>query len=145
MVGLAYSAIVFKRSKQEEEGFFVCNQDGSVCELSQHIHSDIEVSTCGEDVDFEREEGRIDELHTHKEKDKIHWHDRLKVDPKTREPIEPSRSTIKAFFAQMDYELPSRCPNNSNPELEVTVNGLPAEAGLDYTWVDGDQITVNYN
>ena len=144
---LAYSGYRFQTSEQEEEGFFVCNTEGTQCELSQHIHADIAINVCGEDIDFPREKGRTDEMHTHKEKNYMHWHARIKVDPTTREPLgeEKDRLTLQAFLNQMESEFPDSCPNNSEPTLSVFVNEEPNAQGLNYTWVDGDDIVVDYN
>ena len=144
---LAYSGFAYEGSQEEQEGFFICNDEGTECELSQHIHADIEVNVCGEDIVFLRETGRTDEMHTHKEKNYMHWHARLKVDPETREPLgsDKSRTTIQAFFNQVEFTLPESCTNNPNPELTVTVNEQEVPEGLDYTWFDGDNIVVDYN
>lgn len=142
---LIYSVIVFQQSEQEKEGFFACNEDGTVCELSQHIHADIDMTVCGEHIIFEKEKGRTDELHTHKETNLMHWHARLQVDPTTREPLDPTRRQVQAFLGQMEYTFPESCPNNPNPSLSVFVNDEPSEIGLDYVWKDGDTITVIYN
>jgi hypothetical protein len=144
---LAYSGYKFQTSEQEEEGFFVCNTEGTECELSQHIHADIEVNVCGENVEFGREKGRTDEMHTHKEKNYMHWHARLKVDPETREPTgtQKDRTTLQAFLTQMEFEFPDSCPNNSEPTLSVFVNEEPNTQGLNYTWVDGDDVVIDYN
>lgn len=142
---LGYSAFQFQNSEQESEGFFACNKDNTVCELSAHIHAELEMNACGEEVFFSREEGRVDEMHTHKEKNLLHFHTSIKVDPKTREPLpeELFRSSIAGFFVQMEYELPDNCVSNPNPELDVTVNNQPSN--LDHIWADGDVITIDYN
>lgn len=142
---LIYSVVVFEQSEQEKEGFFACNEDKTVCELSQHIHSDIDLTVCGEHIVFEKEKGRTDEQHTHKEKNLIHWHARLNVDPTTHEPLDPTRVQIQAFLDQMEYSLPQTCPDNPNPTLTVLINEKPSDMGLDYVWKDGDTITITYN
>jgi hypothetical protein len=144
---LAYSGYKFQTSEQEEAGFFVCNNEGTECELSQHIHADITLNVCGEVIDFPREKGRTDEMHTHKEKNYMHWHARLKVDPQTREPIgsERDRTTIEAFLTQMEFEFPSSCEGNPEPTLTVLVRDVPNSEGLDYTWLDGNDIVIDYN
>lgn len=144
---LAYSAYIFQSSNQEEKGFFVCNDERTECRLSQHIHSEIVANVCGNELTFPRETGRTDEMHTHKERNFMHWHSPINVDPETHEPIgeERYRVTTQAFFDQMGFEFPEACPNNPNPELTVHVNEELNEDGLDYVWVDGDDVVIDYN
>lgn len=139
-----YSVYQFQRSEENVEGFFTCNEDGTVCELSQHIHADIETNICGQHITFEKEEGRTDEEHTHKETNKIHWHSPLKVSPQTRKPLDSYPLTIAAFFEQMELTLPASCPQNQHPTPSVRVNGLEVPEKLDYVWSDGDIISVEY-
>lgn len=142
---LGFSVYSYQTSNQEREGFFACNNDGTICELSQHIHADIEMSVCGEKIEFEKEKGNVNLQHTHKETNKIHWHARISVDPKTKEPLDPTPRAIAAFLDQMEYEFPKSCSNNQNPILDVFINDEPTDPGLNYVWKDGDKITVSYN
>lgn len=139
-----YSVNAFLNSEQEEEGFFVCDSENKICELSQHIHSDIKVVVCNKEITFPKEEGDLSEPHTHKEEAVIHWHDRMRVDPITREPLDPTPLKLLSFLQQMKYDFPKTCPNNSFPTLSITVNGEKIFEKLDYTWKDGDDIIVEY-
>ena len=141
---LIFSAYFYQNSEQEKEGFFTCSQDNKVCELSQHIHSQIEVNVCGEKITLPKEKGKLNNAHTHKETNKIHWHERMQVDPITREPLDPTPLKISSFLKQMDYEFPNTCSGNPNPLLSVTVNGSMVDENLDYTWKDGDVIIIEY-
>ncbi len=42
-----------------------------------HIHSDIHLTICGQKFDFPRETGPLSGLHTHKEKNYLHFHDKI--------------------------------------------------------------------
>lgn len=139
-----YSVYSYQTSEQEKEGFFTCNADKTVCELSQHVHADIHMDVCGELVTFPKETGRTDMQHTHKETNKLHWHARVKVDPMTRAPLDPTLQTVQAFLDQMKYNLPEACTKNSSPLLEVRVNDVLEIRGLQYVWKDGDRISVTY-
>ena len=141
---LIFSVYSYQNSEQEKEGFFTCSQDGKVCELSQHIHSQIEVNVCGEKITFPKQKGRLNKAHTHKERNKIHWHEKMQVDPATREPLDPTPLKISSFLQQMNYEFPNKCSDNSNPILSVTVNGSIVDKKLDYTWKEGDAIIIEY-
>jgi len=141
---MGYSVYTYYQSEQEKEGFFACNQDGTVCELSQHIHADIDVTVCGKEIIFPKEAGRTDEQHTHKETNLMHLHARLKVDPQTKEPLNPTRRQVQAFLDQMDFQFPDTCPDNPNPTMTVYVNDIESSESLDYVWVDGDRIEIEY-
>ena len=141
---LIFSVYSYQNSEQEKEGFFTCSQDGKVCELSQHIHAQIEVNTCGEKITFPKEKGELNKTHTHKERNKIHWHEKMQVDPATREPLDPTPLKISSFLQQMNYEFPNKCSDNSNPILSVTVNDSIVDKKLDYTWKEGDAIIIEY-
>lgn len=140
-----YSVVTYQNSSQEAEGFLTCNANKTKCELSQHIHADIKMTVCGEEITFPKEKGNINLQHTHKENNKLHWHARIKVDPQTQEPLDTTPMQLKAFLEQMDYTLPASCPNNANPVLSVEINATPTEKLLEYVWSDGDIITVEYN
>ncbi len=142
---LFYAAREYQKSEEDVVGFFVCNEEGTVCENSQHIHADIEMNVCGQDIVFEREKGRTDLQHTHKEKNYIHWHSVLRVDPQTRIPLDPKPLYLSSFLEQMDFTLPTTCPTNDSPVLEVLVNGTLSADGLESLWSDGDKISIQYN
>ena len=144
VIGYAiYAGVLYKNSEEERRGFVTCNKENTICELSQHIHADINVNACGEYVIFPKEKGRPDsQQHTHKEVNKIHWHARVRVDSATREPIDKSYLTIERFFSDINYELPKNCPGESQSLLTVSVNGQSVEEKLDYIWKDRDEISV---
>ena len=141
---LWYSVSTYQSSDEEQTGFLVCNKENTVCENSQHIHADIDVQVCGEEVEFGKEKGRTDKQHTHKEENKIHWHARMKVDPVTHKPLDPTVIALASFFEQMEYTFPTSCPTNPSPKMSVTINEKPAPDGLNSFWVDGDKIKVVY-
>lgn len=142
---LGYSVFTYQNSQQEKEGFFTCSKDGKICEISLHIHSEIQMNVCGEEIIFPKEKGNISKQHTHKEKNKLHWHATMKVDPTTRKPLDSTPLNLSSFLKQMEYELPKSCPQNIYPKLEVSVNGKNSEDKLNYIWEDADKISVSYN
>lgn len=141
---IIYSVSVYKKSEESTKGFFICNKENTICELSEHIHADVHMTVCGQQVNFPKEKGRLDRQHTHKEKNKIHWHARIGVDPTTREPLDKTPLTIAAFLKEVDYTLPLSCPANQYPILSVIVNGNTAQDRLQYVWKDGEQIVMTY-
>ncbi|MDO8583238.1 MAG: hypothetical protein Q7R51_01800 [bacterium] len=142
---LGYSVFTYQNSQQEQEGFFTCSKDGKTCEISRHIHSEIEMSVCGEEIIFPKEKGNLNKQHTHKEKNRLHWHARIKVDPITRKPLDQTPLNLASFLEQMEYKFPEACPSNSSSQLKVYVNGQFAEDKLNYIWKDADKISVLFN
>lgn len=143
-VGLWYSVTQYQSSDEEQTGFLVCNKENTICENSQHIHADIDVQVCGKEIEFGKEKGRTDKQHTHKEKNKIHWHARMRVDPVTKQPLDPTLISVQSFLDQMAYSFPTSCPNNPSPTMKVTINNVQRPEGLQAHWVDGDKIHVIY-
>lgn len=138
---LGYSVFQYQNSQEEAEGFFTCDKEGKVCELSQHIHADIDAVFCGEKINFPKEKGSLDLQHTHKELNLIHWHARVRVDPITRKPVDSTPMMLREFFKQVEQEIPTEC-RGQDAATTVLVNGVTKEEGLDYIWADGDKIEV---
>lgn len=140
---LAYSVISFKQSTYEAQGFITCDEGNTVCEESKHIHADIEVSICGKAIIFPKEKGNTDKQHTHKERNKIHWHARIPVDPQEYATyIDPSPRTLGAFMQQMELSIPATCGSLNRAQTRVEVNGATHNDGMSYVWQDGDIIHV---
>lgn len=140
-----YSYRRFKESGFEEEGFVVCNKE-DVCEKSVHIHATLNVSICGENKNLPKETGRLNRVHTHKEQNLLHFHERLRVSPQTQELINPEPLTIKAAIREiLKIELPDQCPDGKPGKLKLTVNGEPQGKIPDYVWKDGDKIELTFN
>ncbi len=130
----------FKDSDFESSGFVVCNADKSLCEKSTHIHANIELEECGKQIYLNKEEGRTDKQHTHKELNRIHWHAHEKVDT-TGEPLDNSDRTIKSLLTSVNINLVKQCGPKSSI-IKVFINGVEMETGLDYVWKDEDKIKI---
>lgn len=141
---LGYSVYSYQVSTQEKEGFLVCNDKKTECELSQHIHADIHLTVCGKEIIFPKENGNTTRQHTHKEQNKIHWHAPLKVNPTTKKPIDPTKVSVASFLKEMKFTFPETCPNNKSPKLTAIINAKRNNDPLSYVWKDGDTITIVY-
>lgn len=150
-LGLLYSVSVYYK-EGVEGGIIVC-QTPDDCAISMHIHADIEVSVCGEEHIFGFEVGDLSKSHTHKERNKIHWHDLEKVNVETHEIIDSYELTVGAFFEQMGEKFTSECLldkcvpdscNGSPGKITMTVNDVPNTELEKYIWSDGDKIVVKY-
>jgi len=153
LLGLLYS--VMQYYAQDPEGGVIVCKDPNHCEVSMHVHADLKVSMCGKEIIFPSERGDLSKVHTHKERNKLHWHDLEKIDPKTKEIVNTSKLTLHAFFEQMrerftDTCLLERCngdscPGSKNPgKVSMMVNGVPNTKFEKYIWKDGDKMVVMF-
>jgi len=110
---IGYSYYVFTLTASEEEGITVCAKDE--CFWAAHIHADLFINICGENIDLGLEKGPLDSVHTHKEKNRLHFHERLTVDPETREVSDYGPLRLESFLNELD--LSGDCG-----ELTMTVN-----------------------
>jgi hypothetical protein len=136
---LAYSVMMFQSSSYEKQGFITCNAENTVCEESKHIHADVHVTLCSNVINFPKEKGDTGKQHTHKERNKIHWHARINVDPVAQSYIDASPRRLSAFFEQMETPIPTTC-NGKPAAVQVLANGQAQT--MDYVWSDGDLIHV---
>lgn len=135
----------YKGSDFEQGGFVICNKEG-VCEKSVHAHATLNISICQEKKNLPKETGRLNRVHTHKEQNLLHFHERLRVDPKTQELINSEPLTIKTALGELlKMELPDKCPESKPGKLKLTVNGELNAKNLDYVWKDGDKIDLTFD
>ncbi|MBI1969159.1 hypothetical protein HYS48_00565 [Candidatus Woesearchaeota archaeon] len=147
---LAYSVYYVKITGAEKEGLIVC--EGEQCFWAAHIHAEMEVTVCGENIRFEKEEGNLGEAHTHKEEALIHWHDKVPIDPNTKEILDKKPLMLGAFFEQMEYPFDhgcigeycngDACPEGNIGTLQMWVNGIENDEFEQFVWKDGDQIKI---
>ena len=150
--GLSYSVYILYSSGAASQGVVVCTTS-TECYWSAHVHAEVNVNMCGKEFRFPVEKGRLDGPHTHEEKNLIHWHDRLKIDPSTKEILDPSSLTLGAFFDAMEMNLSETqigdmqngdlC--NGPSTLKMYVNGKPSASFRDYIWKDGDKISFVFD
>lgn len=166
-VGGGYYAVTqFEESNAEQEGIITCGDD--FCEKSVHIHADLSVSACGEEIDIPKNSGSVTEQHTHSEENYMHIHVTYAVDPDTYEVLESElpRLYIKNFFENIEIPFSSSpatlgnytegdtCPDGSvlAPEdLTLTVTNKEGVTSVNptmpiehYIWQDGDDITITF-
>ncbi len=150
--GLGYSVYVLYATGAAQRGVIGCV--GTDCYWSAHIHAQADVVVCGEEHRFPIEKGRLDEPHTHEEKNLIHFHERLLIDPQTKEIQDARRLTVGAFFDQMetrfdethimDRQNGGLC-NGKPGSVKMFVNGKPDGNFRDYIWKDGDKIHIIFD
>ncbi len=134
-------------SEGASEGIVVC--DETSCILTVHIHADIAFDLCGEHITLPRETGPLDGLHTHKEKNYLHFHDKVPMNfekykaSKEKEVLFDKRLTLQEILDVFALNPTTYC---GSEEVTTTwqVNGAEPQEGVQYNWKDGDDITLTY-
>lgn len=124
-----YSYSQYQESGIEQAGLIVCGKDGT-CEKALHIHSALVVSICGEVKDLSKDTGELADIHTHKQSNVLHFHERLKVTPEGEvldyTPLELSNALEAITGMKLSQECigdecnGDRCPNGKQGKLSLT-------------------------
>lgn len=139
-IGVLGYGLWYQTTAKPDEDFVAC-QDGQ-CLWSSHIHAELHITACGEELPLAKEEGELEGLHTHKEDHRLHWHQTVEVtDAQSKMPIDPAVLTIRQSLADLDLTLPE-CQPGKEAVVRGVVNGQPDGDILDYRWADGDVIEL---
>jgi hypothetical protein len=148
---ISYSFYYFKITSTEDEGIVVC--DEGKCFWASHLHAQINIVVCGEEVKLPLESGLLSATHTHKKLNQLHFHERLPVDPATEKVTDFAPLLLGNFFDYLDLRFTSECfGENCNGEvcgnipgsLSMEVNGKPNTEFREYTWKEGDEIVIRF-
>jgi hypothetical protein len=139
LIGLGYFSLKQYRDGQAELGIIICNE--GECIKTLHIHANIEFDLCGETHVLAREAGELSGLHTHKEKNRLHFHNQLKLDSNSKATLPDERLSIRQIMKGYELDTEMTC-QGENPAITVLVNGQEPNEKLDYNWQDGDQIKL---
>jgi hypothetical protein len=147
-----YSVLVYQDTEAESEGIVIC--EGDVCEKSLHVHADIDIKACGKEIKVAKNKGKVTQQHTHSEKNKIHYHNRLRVDPITELPLDPTPLKLVNFFENIEitftptqiekYTNGDSCPNGGPGSVKMYVNGVENLELGEYKWKDKDKIEIRF-
>ena len=141
LVGVAvllYYSVLEYMEQSEATGITICKE--GECIKTLHIHSDITFDLCGRSTTLPREGAELAGLHTHKEKNFLHFHDRVEVDPVTQEQRFDKRLSLREILEMFDLTPDKYCGGPGPFETIFTVNGEVLGDGLDYNWKDGDDL-----
>lgn len=127
IVGLL--ALALSYGPKLNEGVVTC--EGEECLEAGHYHADLIVTVCGQKQDLGVESGKLSGHHTHKERNKVHWHSTRELD---------SELTVQMLLIDLGIELPTSC-SGQTAKVNVLVNG--ASATTSQPWVDGDTVVVS--
>ena len=135
---LLYYSVQQYLEQSEATGITICNE--GECIKTLHIHSDITFDLCGRSITLPREGGELAGLHTHKEKDLLHFHDKVSVDPDSKEQLFDKRLSLGEVLEMFELSPDEYCSGPGPFEVIFTVNGEVPDEGLDYNWQDGDDL-----
>ncbi len=152
---MIYSVVVFRESEAEEEGIVVCDPTGQSCLIAPgDLHAEIDAVVCGDSIKFPLEKGDLSKQHTHKERNLIHWHDKLPYDKTTETILDWSPLKMSGFFEQMEMRFTSdcigsycngdKCPDGTVGMMKMTVNGVDNSEFENYIWKDDDEIEIRF-
>ena len=146
IVLIGFSLYYFTTIASEEEGITVC--EAGQCFWAAHIHTELRVNICGKDIELGLEKGALEATHTHKEKNRLHFHERLPVDPATREITDFTPLQLDTFLEAINLPLTPGCIGdtcncNGEPgQLSMTINGKTNTEFDKYIWKEGDIIEI---
>lgn len=124
---------------QSEQPLVICNPpsvppEQQTCYWTAHIHFTLKVLGEAREIPLGFELGDLRAMHTHAEKETVHWHGLIPVNPKTKEVTDWSILRVE--------KIPG--------DLKVSTEGTPRfivnskEVEPSYTWKDGDSIEIHY-
>lgn len=146
-IGRLVSYSIEQYNLQDGENIFICDEDE--CFQTTHAHADITFDLCGASPTLPRESWPLDGLHTHKEKDYLHFHDRVEID---REILEETGEKVWLYEKSLTiqevidvFELaPEKYCDTKEVDISVLVDGVAPQAWLEHNRKDGEQIHLIY-
>jgi len=150
LLGIGYSVSYFYQAGGEK-GFVICGKQG--CDLSVHWHSDLHFNLCDTDFSLPLEAGDLNKQHTHKERNKLHFHALIKTNEAGTELLEPEKLRLGELFDHLGIRFTDTCfgdycnkdlCNEKTGQLTMTVNDLSNNKFADYIWKDGDEIKIGF-
>ena len=150
---VAYSVHYYLTNVESFEEYQVCFEDK--CIKTFHMHSDINIFLCDELVLLPLEHGSLAGPHTHKERNLIHYHERLPYDPVSKKLLDTRPLVLGSFMQAMDIRFDSNCvgkycngdpcPDGKIGTVRMSVNGVPSAEFERFVWKDGDDIKIVFN
>jgi hypothetical protein len=104
------------------------------CFWTAHIHFHLQAFKGLEELPIGFEQGDLRGIHNHADKNLVHWHGLIPVDPKTKEVTDWSAFEVQKISSDLKLS-PERKP-------KFIVNGQ--EVAPVYVWKDGDHIEIHY-
>jgi hypothetical protein len=149
----AYSIREYQKTGAKSEGLVTCAK--GQCFWTAHIHTWVRINICGKDKELPEFVGPLSSIHTHAGKNILHWHDKLMIDPETREfrdtrvlTIGFGLETLSIPFMTdgiMEEKNGDLCPDGSIGSLKFFVNGAPLPPNPFYAWKNRDIIDIIFD
>ncbi len=150
---IAYSVWYVIANQETVEEFEVCYADK--CIKTFHVHAGINFDICGDNIRLPLEHGPLEGPHTHKERNYIHFHERLPYDPVSGKLLEDTPLRLGTFMNEFDLRFNERCignycngdacPDGKTGTVRMFVNEQPNNEFEKYVWKDGDEILITFS
>jgi type IV secretory pathway VirB2 component (pilin) len=146
---IGFSLYYFKTTASETTGITVC--ENNQCFWAAHVHSELHIELCDDVIELGLEKGDLGRVHTHKEKNRLHFHERLPVDPVTKEISDTNDIQLHTFFEGIGMTFNSSCINNkcnddmcgnTKGSLTMLVNNRENKEFEKYAFQEGDNIQI---
>ena len=109
VVGLGYSVYNYYQSGAAG-GIVVCNpQKPDECFWQAHIHTFIVPVACEEERRLPIESGELQEIHSHEEKNVLHWHASVPYDRQKQKIVDKTTLMLGTAFKELNVEFNSTC------------------------------------
>lgn len=154
MAALAYSLYAALSSGADKQGLVVCPEEGK-CFWTAHYHAFVHAEVCGEERRLPIEKGSLQRLHTHEEKNVLHWHDKLPYDKQSGNLTDATPLLLRETFGQLEIEFGKgsfwgrkdgdSCADGRQGSLKFFVNGQPNADYGEYAWRDRDVLVVVFD
>ncbi|MBI4146033.1 hypothetical protein HY489_01705 [Candidatus Woesearchaeota archaeon] len=150
---IAYSVWYYLSTAEKVEEFEVCYVDK--CIKTFHAHADITIDLCGKKMSLPLEHGPLEGPHTHKERNLMHFHERLPYEPTTGKLLEDRPLRLETFMKEFkipfnetciaNYCNGNACPDGKEGVVRMMVNQDQTFAYQKYVWKDGDEIIITFS
>lgn len=150
---IAYSVYYYLSNTEKVEQYEVCAE--GKCIKTFHIHAHITIELCGNKVSLPLEHGSLEGPHTHKQRNLIHFHERLPYDQASGKLLNTTPLQLGTFMSAFDIKFNDHCVReycNGNPcpdgkpgTIRMFVNKQPNTEFDQYVWKDKDDILITFD
>lgn len=150
---IVYSVYYYLTAIEKFDEYTVCYEDN--CIKTFHIHTTIMIEVCGTLVRLPLETGLLDGLHTHKERNVIHFHERLPYNSTTQQVLNNTPLMINTALNEMDIRFSQQCikdycngrhcSDGKPGTVHFLVNDVPNAEFEKYVWKNGDRVKITFN
>ncbi len=150
---VAYSVYYYLSTAEKVEEYEVCA--AGRCIKTFHVHADISIQLCGKKIKLPLEHGPLEGPHTHKERNYIHFHERLPYDQATKKLLDTTPLQLGVFMNEFDIRFNDRCiadycngdpcPEGKPGTIRMFVSDQPNSEFDQYVWHDEDKISITFD